>query len=47
MNELLIQDVAVIPLVNTTLPTAISVDLKGYDATPWDVEVWKIADWYK
>jgi peptide/nickel transport system substrate-binding protein len=47
MNELLIQDVAVIPLVNTTLPTGISVDLKGYDATPWDVEVWKIADWYK
>lgn len=47
MNELLIQDVAVIPLVNTTLPMAISVDLKGYDATPWDVEVWKIADWYK
>jgi len=47
MNELLIQDVAVIPLVNTTLPTGISLDLKGYDATPWDVEVWKIADWYK
>ena len=47
MNELLIQDVAVIPLVNTLNPSAISVDLKGYDATPWDVEVWKIADWYK
>ena len=47
MNELLIQDVAVIPLVNTTQPMAISVDLKGYEATPWDVEVWKIADWYK
>ena len=47
MNELLIQDVAVIPLVNTTQPMAISVDLKGYDATPWDVEIWKIADWYK
>ena len=47
MNELLVQDVAVIPLVNTTQPMGISVDLKGYDATPWDVEVWKIADWYK
>jgi peptide/nickel transport system substrate-binding protein len=47
MNELLIQDVAVIPLVNTTLPTGINVDLKGYDSTLWDVEVWKIADWYK
>jgi peptide/nickel transport system substrate-binding protein len=47
MNELLIQDVAVIPLVNTRNPAGISVDLKGYDATPWDVEVWKIADWYR
>ena len=47
MNELLIEDVAVIPLVNTTQPMAISVDLKGYDSTPWDVEVWTIANWYK
>lgn len=47
MNELLIQDVAVIPLVNTTQPMAVSVDLKGYDTTPWDVEVWNIAGWYK
>src|SRR5688572_10612668 len=47
MNELLIEDVAVIPLVNTTQPMAISVDIKGYESTPWDVEVWNIADWYK
>ncbi len=47
MNELLIQDVAVIPLVSTTQPMAFNVDLKGYDLTLWDVEVWKIADWYK
>ena len=47
MNELLIQDVAVIPLVNTTQPHAVAVDLKGYDFTVWDVEVWNIADWYK
>lgn len=47
MNELLIEDVAVIPLVNTTQPMAISMDIKGYESTPWDVEVWNIADWYK
>jgi len=47
MNELLIQDVAVIPLVNTTQPMGVSVDLKGYEFTIWDVEVWNIADWYK
>lgn len=47
MNELLIRDVAVIPLVNITLPTCVSVDLKGYEFTVWDVEVWNIADWHK
>jgi len=47
MNELLIQDVAVIPLVHTTQPMGVSVDLKGYDFTTWDVEIWNIADWYK
>jgi peptide/nickel transport system substrate-binding protein len=47
MNELLIQDIAVIPLVNTTQPMAISMDIKGYESTPWDVEVWNLADWYK
>lgn len=47
MNELLIQDVAVIPLVNITQPLGVSVDLRGCDLTIWDVEVWNIADWYK
>ena len=47
MNELLIRDVAVIPLVKYAQPHAVGVDLKGYDFTIWDVEVWNIADWYK
>jgi len=47
MNELLIQDVAVIPLVKLYDPVAVGVDLKGYDFTAWDVEVWNLADWYK
>ena len=47
MNELLIRDVAVIPLVNTTQPMSVSVELRGYDFTPWDVEVWNIEDWTK
>jgi peptide/nickel transport system substrate-binding protein len=47
MNELLIQDVAVIPLIKTTQPIAVGVDLKGYNFTPWDLEVWNIAEWYK
>jgi peptide/nickel transport system substrate-binding protein len=47
MNELLIQDAAVIPLVKLTNPVIVSKDLKGYDFTAWDAEVWNVADWYK
>jgi peptide/nickel transport system substrate-binding protein len=47
MNELLIQDAAVIPLVNYANPIAMNVDIKGYDFPTWDVEVWDIANWYK
>jgi peptide/nickel transport system substrate-binding protein len=47
MNELLLEDMAVIPLVQLANPVAVSVDLRGYDFTAWDVEVWDIADWYR
>ncbi len=47
MNELLIQDMAVIPLVQLANPVAVGVHLRGYDFTAWDVEVWDIADWYQ
>jgi peptide/nickel transport system substrate-binding protein len=45
MNELLTADVAVIPLVQISLPTAINSSLVGLDLTPWDLEVWNIAAW--
>ena len=47
MNELLIQDAAVIPLVALTTPVLVSKDLKGYEFTAWDSDVWNIQDWYK
>lgn len=47
MNELLIQDSAVIPLVALNTPVLVSKDLKGYDFTAWDSDPWNIADWYK
>ncbi len=47
MNELLIQDAAVIPLVILTAPAIVSNDLKGYEFTAWDSQIWNIADWYK
>jgi len=45
MNDLLIEDVALIPLVHITLPAGVSTTLTGLDFTPWDVEVWNIKDW--
>ncbi len=45
LNDFLIEDVAVIPLVHLGFPSAIHADLVGLDTTPWDVEVWNIADW--
>lgn len=47
MNEMLIDDMAVIPLVQLANPVAVSVELRGYDFTAWDVEVWDIANWHK
>lgn len=45
MNDLLIADVALIPLVHLATPAGASATLTGLDPTPWDVEVWNIKDW--
>jgi peptide/nickel transport system substrate-binding protein len=45
LNDFLIEDVALIPLVHIAFATAINADLQGLSITPWDVEVWNIADW--
>lgn len=45
MNDLLIDDVAVIPLVERFLAFGISNTIEGYNPTPWDVDVWDIKDW--
>lgn len=47
MNDLLIDDVAVIPLVHLVDFAGVSNSLRGLDLTPWDVEVWNIKDWYR
>ncbi len=47
-NDLLITDVVIIPLVNRTFATSgVSKSLKGVDPTPWDSEMWNIANWSK
>lgn len=45
MNDFLINDYAVIPLVDRSSAFGISNDLAGIDPTPWDVDVWNIKDW--
>ena len=45
MNDILIEDVAVIPLVHLVDFSGVSKSLKGIDLNPWDVEVWNIKDW--
>lgn len=48
MNDLIVNDVGLIPLVARTGPTSgKSKELKGVVADPWDSEMWNIADWYK
>jgi peptide/nickel transport system substrate-binding protein len=47
-NDLLISEVVVIPIINRTFATSgVSKSLKGVDPTPWDSEMWNIADWSK
>lgn len=45
MNTILIQDVAVIPLVRRAETNGLSDRLIGVDPTPWDTSTWDIGTW--
>ena len=45
MNDMLIQDVVMIPLVHRADVSGASTTLTGVDLTPWDAEFWNIKDW--
>jgi peptide/nickel transport system substrate-binding protein len=45
MNDLLVEDVAMVPLVERPLSAAISLTLDGYQPTAWDADIWNLADW--
>ena len=47
MNDLLIEDVALIPLVQRSEGYAIASSLTGLDFTPWAASTWKINSWGK
>lgn len=45
MNTLLMQDVAVIPLVRRAVTNGVSDRIAGVDPTPWDASTWDIGTW--
>ncbi|MEY4517461.1 MAG: hypothetical protein RLZZ499_60 [Cyanobacteriota bacterium] len=45
MNDLLIKDVAVIPLVHRADVMAFGNNLTGYQPTAWDMRTWDIMNW--
>jgi peptide/nickel transport system substrate-binding protein len=47
MNDLLIEDVVVIPLVWRKEVSAVSHTLRGITLSPWDSILWDLAFWYR
>jgi len=45
MNDILINEVVMIPLVNRPSLIGFSKTLVGVDPTPWDSDLWNIKDW--
>jgi peptide/nickel transport system substrate-binding protein len=45
MNDMLVNEVVMIPLVHLGIAGGVANDLLGVDLTPWDVDVWNIKDW--
>ena len=47
LNDLLIQNHVMIPLVDRAFVSAFSKDLKGVRVNGWDSELWNIHEWYR
>ena len=45
MNDILIEDVAMIPIVHRVDVSGVSKNLKDVELTPWDSDTWNIKDW--
>lgn len=47
MNDLLIDEAAVMPIVHRADASGVSNRLEGINLTPWDLSTWNIADWQR
>jgi peptide/nickel transport system substrate-binding protein len=47
MNDLLVRDFAVIPMVHWADVSGLGKNIEGFSPTPWDSETWNIADWHR
>ena len=45
MNDMITEDVVMIPLIRLPRIAGINNNLEGFDPTPWDGEAWNIKDW--
>lgn len=45
MNDLLVEDGVMIPLVHLAQVSGVGNSLEGVDLTPWDADTWNIKDW--
>ncbi len=45
MNDMLIEDVVIIPLVHQADVHGVSNTIEGLELTPWDAALWNIKDW--
>jgi peptide/nickel transport system substrate-binding protein len=45
LNDMLIDDVVILPLIHIAPVAAVAGDLAGVQPTPWDADTWNIADW--
>ena len=47
MNDLVIEDVVVIPVFRLPDMSAVSHSLRGLELGPWDLHLWNLAYWYR
>ncbi len=47
MNDMVIQNIVIIPILWRNTVSAISHRLKGTDISTWNSNFWNLANWYR